>query len=218
MATHRYERDIKLTGLIYLHRITDIRMKGAPLSNLRMFAELCGDVAMHQVILISTMWQEEPESEKALLRESELKTKFWKPLIDRGSRVDRLERSNSEESWRIVEQLIELKEEREPVLLQEELVELQRKLNETQAGKTLYTTLQKALDRQREDLKLLLDQLGKSDDPSLRQELRKEYERIEQDFQRTFKDVKKLKIPLGRRIMTFFGKQARAVSVFLKRW
>ncbi|KAF9450922.1 hypothetical protein P691DRAFT_757794 [Macrolepiota fuliginosa MF-IS2] len=209
-----YERDVKLTGLIYLHRITDNRMAGSPLKNLRMFGELCGDVAMNQVILVSTMW-EKMRADIGAGREAELKDKFWKPLIERGSGVARLEKSDStEEAWSIVEKLIKQKEEREAVLLQEELVELGIKLNETQAGKTLYTGLQRLLADQRESLRSLLAQVEKSDDPALTKELKKEYARIEDQFQKTFEEVKKLKIPLGRRLMAFFfGKKARAKAV-----
>lgn len=180
-----------------------------------MFGELCGDVAMNQVILVSTMWQK-IAPEVGVTREEELKSKFWKVLLDRGSKTDRLTDATSSEAWRIVEQLIKGKDEREVVLLQEELVELQKKLNETQAGKTIYTALQKALDKQREELKLLLTQVEKSDDPVLRNELKREYDRIEREFQETFEEAKKLKIPLTKRFIDFFfGKRSRAVGLSL---
>ncbi|KAF9450923.1 hypothetical protein P691DRAFT_773577 [Macrolepiota fuliginosa MF-IS2] len=208
-----YERDVRLSGLIYLHRITDNRMAGSPLKNLRMFGELCGDVAMNKVILVSNMWQK-VKPEVGVARESELRDKFWKILLDKGSRVDRLGNAEPKEAWRIIEQLVKQKDDRGVVLLQEELVELEKKLNETQAGKTLYTALQKALDSQREALKSLLAQLENSSDPALTKELKKEQQKIEREFQKTFDEVKRLKVPFGRRILAFFfGKRARAKGV-----
>ncbi|KAF9450888.1 hypothetical protein P691DRAFT_809235 [Macrolepiota fuliginosa MF-IS2] len=187
-------------------------MTGSQLRNLRMFGELCGDVAMNQVILVSNMWQK-VKPEVGAAREGELKTTFWKPLIDKGSRIERLKNADPSEAWRIVEQLIKAGGERQAVLLQEELVELQKKLNETEAGKMAYSALQKVLDSQKEVIKSLLAQLGESNepDPSLVRELKKEQQRVQQEFQKTFEQAKKQKIPLGRRIMAFFfGRKSRA--------
>ncbi|KXN84716.1 hypothetical protein AN958_12143 [Leucoagaricus sp. SymC.cos] len=208
-----YKSDVKLTGLIYLHRITDNRMAGSPYKNLRMFGNLCGDDATTRVILVSTMW-ERVDPAVGAKREGQLREEFWKNLIDKGSGVDRLQRSDPKEAWRIVNQLINRGTEREKVLLQEEIVDLERRLNETEAGKTLYTQLQKMLSDQKETLKSLLAQVEKSDDPKLKKELEKEYKKIQDQFEKTFTEVAKLKIPLGRRIMMlFFGKRAHAKAI-----
>ncbi len=37
-----FEDRIFLSGIIYLHRISDIRMSGSSIKNLRMFRKLCG--------------------------------------------------------------------------------------------------------------------------------------------------------------------------------
>jgi len=52
----RYEKDVKLSGILYLHRITDNRMGGAPQRNLRMFGRLCGDEPAKKVVFVTTMW------------------------------------------------------------------------------------------------------------------------------------------------------------------
>ncbi|XP_006459451.1 hypothetical protein AGABI2DRAFT_191422 [Agaricus bisporus var. bisporus H97] len=211
-----YKADVKLSGLIYLHRITDNRMAGSPYKNLRMFGELCGDVAMNQVFLVSTMWGKiKPEIGEA--REQELKDRFWEPLIKKGSSVERLSKTKSDEAWRIVNKLIEIhdkKLKKEIVLLQEEMVDLGIKLNETQAGKTLYTSLQKQLVDQKDALKSLLTQVEKSNDRELTKELKKEYDKIEADFQKTFEEAKKFKVSIGTKIVGIFGgKKAKAKAV-----
>lgn len=38
-----YSARTKLTGIIYLHRVSDNRMQGTALMNLGMFKKLCGD-------------------------------------------------------------------------------------------------------------------------------------------------------------------------------
>ncbi|KAJ3559609.1 hypothetical protein NP233_g11224 [Leucocoprinus birnbaumii] len=139
-----YKNDVKLSGLIYLHRIRDNRMAGTPYKNLRMFGKLCGDVAMNRVMLVTTMWQKLRKAEQregvGEDREKELKENFWKTLIDQGSQVERLKEATYDEAWRIVTLLIDKRlEENRPdaVLLQEELVDKGIALNETQAGQEL---------------------------------------------------------------------------------
>lgn len=209
-----YKSDVKLSGLIYLHRITDNRMGGSPFRNLRMFGNLCGDLVMSRVVLVSTMW-DNVNLEAGEKREGELKQQFWQGFIERGSMVDRLKPSNGEEAWRIVDALIENSQERDSVLLQEELVDLKRRLNETEAGKTLYTSLQLLLAEQKNGMKTLLGQLDSDNaDPKLKKSLEKEYKKVEQEFQKTFNEVNKLKIPLGRRIIVFLSwKRAHAKAI-----
>ena len=52
------ERRIKLSGIIYLHRITDNRMGGLAWRNLRMLHNLVGADKMSNVLLVSTRWEE----------------------------------------------------------------------------------------------------------------------------------------------------------------
>ncbi|KAF1960062.1 hypothetical protein CC80DRAFT_465621 [Byssothecium circinans] len=85
-----YKSQIKLSGIIYLHRITDVRIPGSGTKNLRMFKRLCGDDGLKSVVLATTMWENTSEEEGAR-RESELVTNpiFWKPMIEQGSRLFR---------------------------------------------------------------------------------------------------------------------------------
>ncbi|KAF5359523.1 hypothetical protein D9756_003493 [Leucocoprinus leucothites] len=211
-----YERDVKLSGLVYLHRITDNRMAGSPFKNLRMFGELCGDLMMTRVVLVTTMW-EKVSQQVGIGREKELKDQFWKHLIVKGSNVDRLETANSEAAWRVVQKLVERqleKEVSEIVLLQEELVEQGIKLNETGAGKVLYTDIQKQLAEQKEAMASLLAQLDKSRDPDLTRQLKKEHERIKKEFAKTFDESETLKSSLFKRFVPFLGaKKTKAQPV-----
>ena len=211
---YRYERDVKLSGLIYLHRITDNRMAGSLYKNLRMFGELCGDLAMSQVVLVTTMWERVVEA-VGEAREKELHTIFWKSLRDKGSEVDSLKRANDQEAWGIINKVVNRyfeNKQAEAVLLQEELVDQKIKLNETQAGKALYTDLQRKLAEQKESMKTLLVQVQKSSDPHLTKELQKEYDRIQIEFDQAFDEAQSLKRSLWERIFsTLFPKPTRSV-------
>jgi hypothetical protein len=85
-----YSFDIKLAGILYLHRVTDIKMGGVASSNLRMFKKLCGERFYPRVTLVGTMW-DVVDRATAEARETELKRKddFWGRMIKGGSQVRR---------------------------------------------------------------------------------------------------------------------------------
>ena len=206
----RYEKDIKLAGIIYLHRITDGRMGGSPHRNLRMFGELCGDRAVSKVVLVTTMWdigKGDPETRN--WREKELFDIYWKMMINYGASTARFLNS-ADSAWKIIDPILE-QQETEVLLLQEELVDLKRTLNETQAGKTLYSDLQRLLAEQRDTVRSLAEQAREQSNPQLARKLEDELKRIQKDFDKTFNEIKRLKIPLGKRLLLLVGKKSRGV-------
>jgi hypothetical protein len=209
----RYEKQIKLAGIIYLHRITDNRMAGTPHRNLRMFGELCGNQAVKKVVLVTTMWDKAAKNKET--RENQLFERYWKTMIDHGASTARF--SNSADSaWEIINTILK-QHEGEVLLLQEELVDLKRALNETQAGKTLYTDLQRLLAEQQNSVRALAEQARDENNPQLARQLEAELKRIQKDFDKTFNEMKRLKIPFGKRIsLLFFGKKSRGVRILLR--
>ena len=86
-----YRNGHKLSGILYLHRITDARMRGSSVRNLNMFRQLIGDGFHKNLTLATSCWKLVPWSD-ALSRETELKTNsnFWKMMIMKGARLERL--------------------------------------------------------------------------------------------------------------------------------
>lgn len=134
-----YANNIKLTGIIYLHRIQDVRMGGAAMKNLHMFKKLCGDGALASVVLATTWWDgvtvaigEE--------RERELATgeAFWAGMIKKGSRLFRQD-NGIQSARQIIDNLVN---RRQPVILkiQEELVTEGKTLGQTEAGRVIQGT------------------------------------------------------------------------------
>ncbi|KDQ22972.1 hypothetical protein PLEOSDRAFT_1014870, partial [Pleurotus ostreatus PC15] len=76
-----YRNKVKLTGIIYMHRISDNRMAGTPMRNLKLFAKLCGTVAAEGVVMTTTMW-DIVEAETGRAREKELRDDYWKGILD----------------------------------------------------------------------------------------------------------------------------------------
>jgi hypothetical protein len=169
-----------------------------------MFGELCGNIMMTQVILVTTMWERVGQA-VGNMRERELKDVLWKELLDKGSKVDRLQTASFEDAWGVVGRLVEQREASKITMLQEELVDHKINFNETHAAKVLYTDLQKLLAEQKETMKSLLAHIEKSNDPHLIRELNKEYEIIQRDFERTFGEKEKLKHSLIEGLLSFFA-------------
>ncbi|KAF5357181.1 hypothetical protein D9756_006603 [Leucocoprinus leucothites] len=210
-----YKRGIKLSGIIYLHRITSNRIGSAPYKNLRMFGELCGDVAMSRVILVTTFWERGDASRVGESRVQQLRDNYWKPLIDRGSSIDALKKANSEEAWRVVRPLVDKRlNARREVLLQEETVDRHIALNETQAGKALYTDLQRTLAEKKKHLESLRKQVERSNDPHLKEYLRKEHAKTKQEFDETFLQSEKLRRSLLQKLISpIFARKTRARAI-----
>ena len=73
-----------------MHRISDVKMGGISRRNFGMFRSLCGEKTMQNVLIVTNMWGEVPDSVGAT-REAELKTSpaLFKPVIDQGARMVR---------------------------------------------------------------------------------------------------------------------------------
>ncbi|KAH7909051.1 hypothetical protein BJ138DRAFT_1156161 [Hygrophoropsis aurantiaca] len=160
-----YKRGITLTGILFFHRISDSRMRGTPLKNLAMFEELCGNNALRNVILTTTMWNE-IDNEIGIRHEEQLKTQFWEPVMMYGGRIARFS-STYDSAWEIINQFDI--NSRQAVLTQTEMVEQGKNFSETSAfdvlaqwWKQLVNILRKALKR---------TQLSSSERSTLRRKL-----------------------------------------------
>ncbi|KAL4259598.1 G domain-containing protein [Pleurotus pulmonarius] len=203
-----YKKHVLLTGIIYVHRITDNRMSGSPLKNLHMFGSLCGEAASPNVILITTMWSDKVPADVGGRREAELVDKFWKPMLDLGSAHMRF-MGSYESAWEIVRAVIARAEAR-PVLLQQELVDLHKVLRETEAGKTLYGELLRLLEEQKRVAQQLREVSKQNqNNPALQAELDNQFKQIDGLLNTTLIQIQEMKIPFVSRLKSFFsGKKA----------
>ncbi|KAF8131990.1 P-loop containing nucleoside triphosphate hydrolase protein [Boletus edulis] len=208
---------IKIAGIIYAHRITDNRISDSAHRNLQMFGRLCGNVPLPRTRLITTMWDQAKDQAATLRRETQLKDDFWRALIQGGARAHKFH-NTAESAQEIVGSLLRMGniEDGEELLLQEELVEQQKWLNETEAGKLIYNWLQKLLANQRRMLKELAEETKQQNNPDLVKSLRAECDKVDMQLHRTLEEIKEMEIPLSRRIpLWLFGRQSRAKVVGL---
>lgn len=195
-----YKRKILLTGIIYLHRITDRRMSGSSVRNLDMFKALCGEDAYKHIVLATTMWENLTgpglsydvgvEREQELLRRQD----WWGLMYKRGSQVVR-HTGDKQSAMDIVEYLVALAK---PVRLaiQTQLVDEGMMLEDTDAGQKYekeLNHLKKLHQEQLIQIKELYDQALKSRDTEVAEileEQRRELEGKLRDAARKQDDLK----------------------------
>jgi hypothetical protein len=134
--------DITLTGIIYLHRISDVRFRVAAMKNLRLFKKFCGKDSLESVVLATTFWSN--VDKQTALKEQQLKTEqnFWGGLIARGSKLFRQD-DGILSGKRIIDHLIE---RRYKIVLdiQREMVDRDDRLDQTAAGRAVQAEFMKA--------------------------------------------------------------------------
>lgn len=195
----RYEKEILLSGLLYFHRISDNRMAGTPLKNLRMFGELCGKNSFHSVILVTTMWDEVDE-ETGNLREAELKSRYWRSMLDRQSTTCRFLQTR-ESALHLIEPLIDEANAKSSLLLQQELVDMRTKLPATSAGQKLYSEMEDLVKRRQEVLgRIRIAMKQTNENQTSLPLLKQEYQRLKTQLDTTVNEMQKLKLPIGKRL------------------
>ncbi|KAG8727131.1 hypothetical protein FRC11_013860, partial [Ceratobasidium sp. 423] len=125
-----YQEGSKLTGIIYMHRITDIRMGGISRRTFNVFRKLCGKDSLSNVFLVTNMWSGPPTSQQ-VDRETELRTHmdFFQPAIAEGATMVRRAHKNRRSAHDIIRMLLR----KDPVAMkvQQELVDEGKTLSDT---------------------------------------------------------------------------------------
>jgi hypothetical protein len=186
---------MKLGGVIYLHDISQSRMRGATFRNLAVFRKLCGEGADASIILGTTKWGD-TTPELGARREEQLIETYWQDHIARGSRVCRFEDSQAS-AWNIVHAILDNFEEQTTLRIQHELVDLQLHILETDAGKTLRYSLERLLEMQR---KLANKPRTQGDAESMAK-----LDQNRNQIRATLRQLQDLQVTLPRRVSTFFG-------------
>jgi len=133
----------KVSTILYLHRMSDIRMSQSAMKNLRLFRSMCGKQAMPNVAIVTTMWSKVVR-EDGIDREEELKKEVWHDMLVDGCGIERFE-DTPESAWRIVCNI--MKNPSASLLIQDEMTgDTQKPPTETTAGRYLAETAAPVLD------------------------------------------------------------------------
>jgi len=152
-----YKKGTILSGLIYMHRISENRVGGIARENFRLFSKICGEDAMRNVLIVTTMWEAIPE-EVGARREEELTSKslFFKDAVDHGARMVR--HYNTAESARRTMRTC-LDNTPRVLQMQHEVVDEHKQLPQTAAGMELQSELEKQAEQHRQRMQQLKEEL-----------------------------------------------------------
>jgi hypothetical protein len=189
-----YQFQVRLTGIIYLHRITDVRIGGSGMKNLRMFRKLCGEAGLGSVVLATTMWSLCPAAD-AKRREDQLvnQNDLWKYLITHGARVFRQD-DGAVSGQQIIDYLVK---RAQPVTLdiQREMVDQGLKLGETGAGKEVQEELEKLKEKHKKEMQEIrqdMEEAIKEKDEERQEELRVYRAQIDRQMREAAEQTKHL--------------------------
>ena len=181
---NRYEEGSTLSGVIYLHRISDNRFGGISGRNFNIFRKLCGESTLKNVVLVTNMWSVTPHHINEA-RERQLSSRFFKSALDNGSQMVR--HHNTLES---VHDIIRKIMDNRPAVLQiqRELVDERKDIVDTAAGETVDQELRELIRRHQVELSEVREEMAQA----LRgkdEEMKQKLEEIKRDLEEKVEGV-----------------------------
>lgn len=144
----QYALGLQLSGVIYIHRITDVRYSRSAVKTFEIFKKICGLEALGNVLLVTSRW-DNVDASLGAHRERNLKDKFWAYMISHGSNISRFYGDRSS-AVSLVSQL--LCHDRTVLQLQKELVDEGLQLDATSAGTYVDESLENLKQQSRDEL------------------------------------------------------------------
>ena len=177
--------------MIYLHRITDIRYAGSSVKTLELFKKICGKVALKNVLLVSTRWNEVDEVLGAT-REQQLRDNVWAYMLGNGSTMARFY-GDRESAIGITSQLMS----RQDIVLQlqRELVDEGKTLGQTGAGVFVSNDITEMKAQHEHELRELekLRQTLRENDRAMKRKVQNDWAREQQRLQMAQEDQERLR-------------------------
>lgn len=185
-----YKNDIKLSGLIYLHPISDTRVTHHATKNLQMFQKLTGEKNLKNVMLATSMW-DKVSADEGLAREQELKSKFWRVLLAFEAKTVRY--GGTPESARSIARTV-MANKPFFVQLQREMGKDNKALRDTEAGRQVMLELVKLKEEHKRELADMEAMMRNSavENKLVVEALRDHYQEKLKDLERTLGDERRL--------------------------
>ncbi|KAF2652456.1 hypothetical protein K491DRAFT_635513 [Lophiostoma macrostomum CBS 122681] len=224
-----YTHDIQISGVVYLHRITDTRWQGSASRALGAFKKMLGESNYCGVVLATTRWSElTPNQLRAAEdRHQELSEKFWADIKEQGGQILALTAGRID-AMNIVRHIVN-KDRRMTLAFQKELMETKLPLGMTGPGIILFEPTNKeyeALQEQMSSVEVTLSSVIASDGASSIAELRtyrtqiaqklSSLEENMQDMKQNIEDVRKSWDALLEREKRLIEKEFSANEQLLK--
>lgn len=186
-----YSKEMRLSGIIYLHPISDNRFTHHATKNLEMFRKLTGEKNLKNVVLTTSMW-DRVTPEEGQKREQELKLKFWSVLMAFGATYSRQDGS-TDCAKKIASTLVDNK----PfyVQLQEEMGQDNKALKDTAAGKEIMAEIFRMKEQHQKELtemKEMILQTSAEENKAAVAALEQHYKKMLRDLEKTLSDERRM--------------------------
>ncbi|KAG8691063.1 hypothetical protein FRC11_007086 [Ceratobasidium sp. 423] len=165
-------------GVLYVHRITDNRMTGSSITNLRVFRKLIGPHVFKNLVFVTNRWSDPPDP-KHIKFEDELihDDQYFGRAIRAGARGGAdyriLEGSSCSQAQKT---LLDLFLEYDPELLQiqRDLIDENKAIGETEAGQVVFEDLNRFKEDIRKEVESLRQELSELKDDESKEEIESE--------------------------------------------
>ena len=130
----RYRRGIKLHGIIYLYRISDVRVSKAAEQDFLSLRKLCGARSIRNIVILTNMWNRvNAEEGKRRAADLQFLDDLFRPALEDGARL----MHHTDGTVGFVHAIISLMTRNQPEALdiQEELVDKDMNIDQTSVGK-----------------------------------------------------------------------------------
>jgi hypothetical protein len=189
-----FKQGTRLSGVIFLHRISDPKMAGSARKNLLMFKKLCGEKAYQSVILTTTMWTKVTPEEGARREKELIETDdYWGLMSKRGSTVFRYG-DTKESALNLISHI--LKQQMTVTLdIQDEIVNKGHDIDETSAAHELNAEIIRERKMHVAELNAMRDQMQEAidlRDEELQQSFKEEIDSLQQKIQKGAEEQQKL--------------------------
>jgi hypothetical protein len=153
------QRRLKITAVVYLHRITERKLTGSAILNLRVLQAICGDHFLRNLVLATSMWEVIPtqEIDEAVQRELQfnMSPAFWGGMIKKGAEYLRWDETGTVTAAKMAGEIITIceRQEREAPKLNI-LLEMEDncRLDDTTAYHILTEEVRKRLEREQREI------------------------------------------------------------------
>ncbi|KAJ2922057.1 hypothetical protein H1R20_g15031, partial [Candolleomyces eurysporus] len=133
----QYRKGQTLHGIIYVHRISDLRVGGLAKTNFGIFRGLCGDPFLRNVVIMTNMWSRLSTEMEGHRRVAELASldDFFKPAMASGAVMMHHAKDTVDSARAVIRQILK----NHPIALdiQKEIVDQHKDITQTGAGMAL---------------------------------------------------------------------------------
>ncbi|TDL17993.1 P-loop containing nucleoside triphosphate hydrolase protein [Rickenella mellea] len=198
-----HKKGTKLTGIIFMHRISDSKVEGNTRRNFNMFRQLCGTNNLRQVVIVTTWW-DRVEKADAERREQQLRNdkSLFKLMLDSNAQLRRHEIRHDGgigSAKAILDCLLHLNTM--DLSIQTQLVKEKRSLPVTDAGSVINHDLIREARRCLDSLAAVQEELDKTKDVANRQALEEERKELLEEKKAIRKQIKTLSKGLNERFL-----------------